>query len=258
MKFEVKDMLKMGRWLYGHWGRALAGSFRSKRVLWLGVLWVCVLGCFLGGGTAIAAAQVLSIDAARQQPTGVDVVLEGVVTVPGQGFASAILDQGFALQDDTGGIYIHSPVATDFPIGTAVKLIGTLEEDGHGERWVSLKGWQVSDAPLAAPLPKPVSLQAAGKQTDGLLVKVQGTITRPLVEDAPYGDRFWMGDETKEIQVYIAKSTGIEPQTLPFLTVGTEVEVTGFSRQFEGIDEVMPRMVADLQPLKAGQLAPSP
>lgn len=63
-----------------------------------------LLSILLLTGAAVAAgAQVTPISVARTLPAGTVVTVEGSVTVPSGDFASSTFDQGFALQDETGG-----------------------------------------------------------------------------------------------------------------------------------------------------------
>src|SRR5262244_1343829 len=52
------------------------------------------------------APPTLSIAAARSLPLGTEVTVDGSVTVPSGAFSSSTFDQGFAMQDHTGGIYV--------------------------------------------------------------------------------------------------------------------------------------------------------
>ncbi|NER81672.1 MAG: hypothetical protein F6K42_19340 [Leptolyngbya sp. SIO1D8] len=218
-------------------------------------LLLCILaGVWLGlalPGSAIAATLNIPIDQARQQPDGVEVMVTGIVTVPSGHFASANLDQGFAIQDQNGGIYVSTESHLGLQAGQTVQVVGTLQDDGHGQRVLSLKHWQAdvtSSAVLPSGLlPQSASVQEAITQLDGKLVTVQGTITRSLVDDAPYGDRLWLADDTGIVQIYIPRSTGITPQELRFLKPGQEIQVTGFSSQYDLNDEVMPRWIEDVR-----------
>jgi len=209
--------------------------------------WLLAVVCWLSGSTAaIAFPQTCFIEQARHHPNGAEVVVTGNVIVPSGAFGSSNLDQGFAIQDVTGGIYVTSDRPLDVTLGETVTVTGQLTDDGHGQRMLALKTWQPSERPLLPFAPLFTSTARAGKSLDGQLVTVQGTIVKPLKDDAPYGDRLWIADDTGEIQIYIAKSTGIAPQELPFLAVGRTIQVTGLSSQFDDNDEVMPRSRQDI------------
>jgi len=209
--------------------------------------WLLALVCWFSGPTAaIAFPQTCFIDQARHQPNGAEVVVTGNVIVTSGVFGSANLDQGFAIQDVTGGIYVTSDRQHDVQLGKTVTVTGQLTDDGHGQRMLALKTWHASERPLLPIAPFMTSTAQAGKSLDGQLVTVRGQIVKPLQDDAPYGDRLWIADEIGEIQIYIAKSTGIAPQELPFLAVGRTIQVTGLSSQFDDNDEVMPRSRQDI------------
>jgi hypothetical protein len=204
------------------------------------------MGGWVTPKNAIAFPQTCFIDQARHQPNGAEVVVTGTVTVPSGVFSSSNLDQGFAIQDVTGGIYVTSDRPLDIHLGETVTITGQLTDDGHGQRMLALRDWHHSQRPLLPFAPLSATAEQAGKWLDGQIVTVRGEIVKPLQDDAPYGDRLWLRDDTGEIQIYIAKSTGIVPQELPFLAVGRTIQVTGLSSQFDENDEVMPRSRQDL------------
>ncbi len=194
-----------------------------------------------------ALAAPLSIGQARQAPNGVEVTVAGRVTVASGQFESASFDQGFAIQDPTGGIYVATDQVLDLQVGDAVTVIGTLQDDGHGQRVMQMEAGERRDRPAPVVLPQPATI-AAAKNLDGTLVTVHGTITRALVSDAPYGDRLWLADDTGMVQIYIPRSTAIAPVEMPFLKPGQRLQVTGLSSEYNGSDEVMPRDRQDLVP----------
>ncbi|MEM6520434.1 MAG: hypothetical protein AAF722_14010 [Cyanobacteria bacterium P01_C01_bin.70] len=213
------------------------------------ILLACLLSlmAWLVTPAAIAFPQTMFIGQARHQPNGADLKVTGRVIVPSGAFSSANLDQGFAIQDATGGIYVTTQETMNLQLGDTVQITGKLQDDGHGQQMLRLQNWRLSDLPFLAIAPQKASAKAAGKALEGKLVTVRGRVVVPLQDDAPYGDRLWLQDATGEIQIYIAKSTHIAPAELPFLQVGHTVEVTGLSSQFDESDEVMPRSRADIR-----------
>ena len=195
----------------------------------------------------------LSIAQARRWRGPEAITLTGWVTVPSGQFASAMLDQGFALQDQSGGLYISTQELTDFAVGEQIRVVGTVGDDGHGQRILQLRGWQrLPPAPAAMArmsggtlTPMPI---AGAQDLEGQLVAVQGRVSRPLVVDAPYGDRLWLADDSGEVQIYMPRSTHLRPEELPFLTPGQPLQVTGLISQYDGNHEVIPRFHQDLQP----------
>jgi hypothetical protein len=197
------------------------------------------------------AAPTRPIAQARQQPDGTEVTLAGWVTVASGTFSSALMDQGFALADPSGGLYVSVHEDLALRRGAGVTLSGTVGDDGHGQRILTLHQWQATAIAPSQAAPPTLSV-AAAQRHPGEVVTVAGVISRSLQADAPYGDRLWLRDaQGDEVQIYLACSTHIQPQTLPFLTVGEAVQVTGLSSQYDGRAEIMPRDRADLHPSPA-------
>jgi DNA/RNA endonuclease YhcR with UshA esterase domain len=178
------------------------------------------------------------------------VTVEGSVTVPSGAFAASTFDQGFGLQDDTAGIYVSTADNPNLNFNRRVRVTGTLADDGFG--LLVLRPASLADVqalPGAAPVePTPVATGLVSEATEGLLVEVTGTLTRPIVNDLPFGYQVFIDDGSGETQVFIAASTGINPFTIPFLVRGAEITVVGFSGQFLTQYEVLPRHRGDIRP----------
>jgi DNA/RNA endonuclease YhcR with UshA esterase domain len=212
---------------------------------WLLTLWIWGVG----SEPSLAFPRTCWIDQARQHPNGAEVVVSGTVTVASGVFGSSNSDQGFVIQDVTGGIYVTADEPLNIAVGQTLEVTGTLTDDGHGQRMLKVDAWQLSDRSRAPVIPRVASVKVAGSQLDGQLVTVQGEIIHPLQDDAPYGDRLWIQDSTGQIQVYIPKSTQIAPAELAFLKPGQHIQITGISSQYDSSDEVIPRSRADIQPI---------
>lgn len=195
-------------------------------------------------------AQVISIAEARSLPEGTVVTVEGSVTVPSGDFSSSTFDQGFAIQDDTAGIYVSTSDNPNLNFHRRVQVTGELDDDGFGLlvlRPASLA--DVQTQPGASRVePEPLATGDVGEATEGLLVEVAGTVTR-IVDDLPYGYQVFVDDGSGETQVFIAASTGINPFTIPFLKVGGQIAAVGFSSQFLAQYEVLPRHRGDIHPV---------
>src|ERR1043165_3431874 len=77
---------------------------------------------------AVAAAA-KPIAAVRELPPGTTVTIEGRVTVPSGLFSSASLeDQGFAIEDATGGIYVRLDADLGIHRNQQVRVTGTLDQ----------------------------------------------------------------------------------------------------------------------------------
>ena len=94
--------------------------------------------------------------------------------------------------------------------------------------------------------PRDITTGAMSATTEGLLVRIQGTITRPVGDDRPHGYKIFLDDGSGEAQVFVPVSTGIDPLALPGLHVGQRLTVVGFSGRFNDTYEVIPRFLKDL------------
>src|SRR6476659_1138871 len=79
---------------------------------------------------AAAAASPISIAAARHLALGTVVTVEGSVTVPSGVFASSFFDEGFAIQDLTGGIYVSMADNLGLNVRQLARVTGTLADSG--------------------------------------------------------------------------------------------------------------------------------
>ncbi|MFP5287341.1 MAG: DNA-binding protein, partial [Thermoanaerobaculia bacterium] len=138
---------------------------------------------------ARADAQVISIAEARSLPAGTVVTVEGSVTVPSGDFAASTFDQGFAIQDDTAGIYVSTSDNPNLNFHRRVRVTGVVGDDGFG--LTVLRPASLADVvklPGASRVdPEAVATGDVSEATEGLLVEVTGTVTRPIVNDLPFG-----------------------------------------------------------------------
>lgn len=198
--------------------------------------------------SAQAAAAVISIADARSQPPGTVVTVEGSVTVPSGDFASSTFDQGFGLQDETAGVYVSTSDNPNLNFNRRVRVTGEVADDGFGQlilRPASLA--DVETLPGASLVkPTPVATGAVGEATEGLLVEVTGTVTRPVGNDLPFGYSVFVDDGSGEVQIFIPASTGVNPFNIPFIEVGAQITAVGQSGQFLAQNEVLPRFRGDI------------
>jgi uncharacterized protein YdeI (BOF family) len=189
----------------------------------------------------------ISIAEARTLPLGTVVTVDGSVTVPSGAFSSSTFDQGFAIQDHTGGIYVSTPDNLGFAPRQQVRVTGTLADNVQPGLLVLTN---VTDAKAHGSGPKvrplPVATGAVGEATEGKLVRITGTITQPVFVDLPYGYIIFIDDGSGEVHSFVSASTGID---VSGLSPGQTVEVTGFSGQFADHYEVDPRTQADIKVL---------
>jgi uncharacterized protein YdeI (BOF family) len=203
----------------------------------------------VAGGTAFAnpPAKVISIAEARSLPLGTVVTIDGSVTVPSGAFSSSTFDQGFAIQDRTGGIYVSTSDNLGFAPRQQVRVTGTLADTVLPGLLVLV---DVTDVKAHGSGPKvhPLSLDTGdvSESTEGLLVRITGTITQPVVNDLPFGFIIFVNDGSGEINVFVCASTGID---VSGLSPGQTIEVTGFSGQFADHFELDPRFQSDIRVL---------
>jgi hypothetical protein len=192
-----------------------------------------------------AYAATISIAQARALPFGTVVTVDGSVTTPSGAFYSSFFDEGFGLQDSSGGIYVSLQTNLNVAPRRQATVTGKLQDSGFG--LLLLVPSSPSDVHLHGAGPKiaPLFLAtgAVSEATEGLLVRVVGTITH-VEPDLPYGNKVFVNDGSGELTIYINLQTGID---FSALEVGQTVIVTGFSSQFDDHYEIDPRFPADIE-----------
>ena len=187
----------------------------------------------------------ISIAEARSLPLGTIVTIDGSITVPSGAFSSSTFDQGFAIQDRTGGIYVSVPDNLGFALRQQVRVTGKLADTVLPGLLVLV---DVTDIKAHGSGPKVEPLTVAtgdvGEGTEGRLVRITGTITQPIVNDLPFGFIIFVNDGSGEVHSFVCASTGID---VSGLSPGQTVEITGFSGQFASDFEVDPRTQGDIR-----------
>src|ERR1700754_1842502 len=216
--------------------------YRTFALLFLITLIAC--------GTAFANPPTISIAEARSLPLGTVVTIDGSVTVPSGAFNSSTFEQGFAIQDRTGGIYVSTPDNLGFAPRQQVRVTGTLA-DAVQPGLLALVDVTATKAHGAGPKvrPQPVATGDVGEGTEGSIVRITGTISQPIFNDLPFGFIIVVNDGSGEVNVFVSASTGID---VSGLTQGQTIEVTGFSSQFADHFEVDPRFQSDIRLVPGG------
>ena len=197
-----------------------------------------------GGATPTAAnPKKISIAEARSLPLGTVVTVDGSVTVPSGAFSSSTFDQGFAIQDHTGGIYVSVPNNLGFAPRQQVRVTGELADINGLLTLINVTNTKAhgSGSKVQA---LPVATGAVGEATEGKLVRITGTITQPIFNDPPFGFIIFINDGSGEIHSFVSASTGIDVSSL---SPGQTIELTGFSGQFGPSFEVDPRFQSDIK-----------
>jgi hypothetical protein len=189
----------------------------------------------------------ISIAEARSLPLGTVVTIDGSVTVASGAFSSSTFDQGFAIQDRSGGIYVSTPDNLGFAPRQQVRVTGTLADTVLPGLLVLINVTEVK-AHGSGPKVRPVDVATGdvNESTEGTIVRITGTITQPIVNDLPFGFIIFVDDGSGEIHVFVSASTGID---VSGLSQGQTIEVTGFSGQFADHFEVDPRTQSDIRVL---------
>jgi DNA/RNA endonuclease YhcR with UshA esterase domain len=178
-------------------------------------------------------------------PLGTVVTVDGSVTVPSGAFSSSTFEQGFAIQDHTGGIYVSVADNFGFAPRQQVRVTGTLADNVLSGLLVRNDVTDIKahgSGPKVQPLP--VATGAVGEATEGKLVRITGTITQPIVNDLPFGFILVLNDGSGEANAFVCASTGVD---VSGFSQGQTIEVTGFSGQFADHFEVDPRFQDDLK-----------
>jgi hypothetical protein len=172
--------------------------------------------------------------------------VQGALTVPAGAFSSGTFDQGFAIQDETGGIYVSIQTNLGLAPRRLARVTGQLQ-DSFGLLILAPAGPADVRALGVGPTvaPQLLTTGAIGEASEGRLVAVVGTITEPVGNDLPYGYRVIVDDGSGAVQVFVYASTGID---VSGLAVGQRVRVVGFSSQFDTHYEINPRMPGDISP----------
>jgi hypothetical protein len=178
-----------------------------------------------------------TIAAARRAELGTTVTVTGSVTVPTGAF-----DTGLALQQGEAGIYVLDSLGGSFAIGTEVEVTGVLV-DSSGLLALQPSSLQALGRGKRIE-PECRATGAVGERTEGRLLRLQGTMQGPLVDDSPYGFKLDIDDGSGPVQVFLYPGTGISTDGL---VNGAELSVVCFSNQFETVYECDPRSPADLQ-----------
>lgn len=216
----------------------------AMRSRWSGVVLLAFLAMTVGSLVGAAPAFV-PVAVARQQAQGTSVTVEGLVTVPSGDFRSSSSDEGFAVQDQTGGIWVSVNRNLRLRIGRRVRVSGTLGESEEKLQIVAAP----SDIQQLPGQELRVATGQVGAATLGFLITVEGTVTQPVQDDLPYGYKVFIDDGSGPAQIYLNASTNIDPRA-PWFKPGRKIRVTGFGNQYGTAYEVDPRSRRDVRPVR--------
>jgi inosine-uridine nucleoside N-ribohydrolase/uncharacterized protein YdeI (BOF family) len=193
---------------------------------------------------ADAENALMTIGAARSQPISSTVTVAGTVIVGAGDFSSSTFDQGFALQDATAGIYVSLADETGVKLGDQVEVTGELQAPNGLLTIVPATADAVQkQGEGEAITPEAVTTGAVNEATEGRLVVIEGKVSQAVVDDLPYGYKFYVDDGSGEIQVFVSASSNLD---LSALQLDQSVRVVGFSGEYATTYEVQPRVQEDI------------
>ncbi len=215
-------------------------SFDYRLARALGLAWIVIIPIC----AAAAGPNYIPIVTARVQAQGTTVAVMGLVTVPSGDFRSSSGDEGFAIQDQTAGIWISVKKNLKFKVGQRVLVTGILGQS-FGKLQIVPNG--PADVEALPGMKLRVATGQVGTATLGYLISVEGTITQDgVVTDLPYGYKVFLNDGSGVTQVFLSASTNIDPRA-PYLRPGRQLRATGFGSQYDTTYEIEPRNRRDLE-----------
>jgi hypothetical protein len=176
------------------------------------------------------------IAAARAAGAG-DVRVRGTVTV-----ATGTFDEGFALQDASGGVYMIRSPGGPYAMGERVEVEGSVTRKDGGlviAPRVARRGGSG-----AVPAATRVTTGRPGAAAEGRLIDITGRVVRGPENDLPWGWKLWLDDGSGEALVFVSAAARIDVSAI---RAGQQLGVTGLGARYEQHFEILPRRPADLR-----------
>ena len=122
--------------------------------------------------------------------------------------APRTFDDGFALQDASGGIYVARALDQPLELGSRVRVTGTLAAP---DKRVTIEPTAVQiTGQGGAPPPLEVATGDVGPATEGRLIAVRGRVAGAILDDRPRGSKLYVNDGSGPLLVFIAAATSID------------------------------------------------
>lgn len=190
---------------------------------------------------------VISIADARALADGSTATVEGYVTVTSGTFNSANGDQGFVIQDATGGVYVGIADMVAFPLDQKVRVTGKLSQVAQQTVLAAVKA-DVSEVAGMTMTITPVDTKTGdvNETVEGKLIRVAGKVTQMVMDDSPYGMKVYVDDGSAEVQVFVHLVGGQPVIDTSMLAIDQMITVVGVGAQYETTYEVAPRKADDL------------
>jgi DNA/RNA endonuclease YhcR with UshA esterase domain len=189
----------------------------------------------------------ISIARAKKLPLGAVVTIAGTVTLASGTFKSSFADYGFQLQDNSSGTYVSIKTDLHLTVGQKVRLTGKIAKTPLGFQMIEADEQSVQVL-AGAGHTKPIDI-ATGKVDDsvgGRLIKITGTVTKPVDADAPYGFRVTIDDGTGVLIAYVSTSSGVDQSDF---VVGQPIQMIGIAGTFGQQPQIYPRSSGDVKPI---------
>lgn len=198
-------------------------------------------------GTSGGGEQVLPIADARALAEGSTATVEGYITVAPGTFNSATGDQGFVIQDATGGVYVGLMDLLNYPLDQKVCVTGKILQVAQQTVLATTKAdvWEVAGMTTTI-MPADAKTGDVKEPVEGKLIRVAGKITQAVMDDSPYGKKVYIDDGSGEIQVFVHLVGGQPVIDTSMLMVDQMITVVGVGAQYETTYEVTPRKAGDL------------
>ena len=162
-------------------------------------------------------------------------MVDGVVTV-----APRTFDDGFALQDASGGIYVARALDQAIELGSRVRVWGTL---GTPDKRVTVEPTALQiKGQGSAPAPLEAATGDVGPATEGRLIAVRGRVAGAILDDRPRGSKLYVNDGSGPCW---CSSPRRRASTGHGTARGRSYASSGFSGRFH--TEVLPRGPSDIR-----------
>jgi DNA/RNA endonuclease YhcR with UshA esterase domain len=224
-------------------------SHRARAFLYGSALAVALAPVACGGTSDTTPGDTVKISTiaeARALAPNTEATVEGFVTVAPGTFSSATSEQGFAIQDDTAGVYVSLPTKLDFSLDAKVRVVGRTGEMAKLLTLTSTAAEVSVQSGTKAITAQDVKTGDVNESIEGRLIRVAGKVTQTFIDDSPYGYKLYVDDGSGEVQVFVHVSAGVDAASLMTLMMGDSITVTGLTAQYETTYEVAPRGPADL------------
>lgn len=194
---------------------------------------------------SIIPSLIISISQARALPHGEEVTIQGTITVASGTFSSST-PYGYALQDNTAGIYVIDsiqPMVSEFKLGDLVTVTGVVQEISNLRVIREVKSSKKGEGIVITPVN--VNTGNVNESHEGVVINTSGIIDS-IHSDLPYGYKIYINDGSGLLNIFVNTSAGFLSDTTQW-RVSDSISVIGFSAQYGAKYEVEPRMRKDIK-----------